>query len=1289
MTDTCGCCEGTQLLTPQPVANRPGLDTLSYRVGTHAAFLETMKARLSNFRFDTPPGESDAANWPQLPPPLHGLTTRAADDPAIALMDAWATVADVLTFYQERIANEGYLRTATERRSILELARLVGYALRPGVASTVFLAYTLDENAKDPVIIPRGARAQSVPGPGETPQSFETIEEIEARAAWNLLKPRMARPQTRDSISDSKGSCASPRVFLQGIGTNLKPNDPLLIQFGADTPVFVRVKDVQPDALADRTLVTLQSGPDCRKATTATEVKTSPETITADAKQQLGGIVARYLGEEVKARELSRGTKMFGKASELLTALEKQLVEAVPYPALLALLNDETLPGLETEHETAEKNRDRYTNLEPWLTDLIAELRRVAATTSSARAEALAREFTLAAQPAVETTGSTVVADPFAALPTGLETPPSIPPRNALALDRDLSRAFQGRADTLLNALGALRPDLREVLSTVAANTKVAQDVAIKVYALRVTAAPFGHNSQPVVARFVAQPASGNAPLTVHFTSLSGGDITSYNWDFGDGTSSISRDPNHTYTQSNTYSVTLRVRGPAGTAQAQMGVQVGTLQASFTPSLTTGSAPLQVQFTDSSSGQPRAWAWNFGDGSAIDNSQNPTHTFGNDGNYTVILTITDVQGKESEASRTITVGTIINIIGQPVAIAAPLPSVVSQVAVIPLDDLSPHEKTVLFLDADYNISPESWIVIAGKQEPPLVVWLDTNSVGHESLAAFGINSKSTRLTLGKEWFADPLTMEQLRSTIVYALSEELSLAQEPLDNPLCTSNDPASPTGWIELDDLYSGLQAGRWLIVEGERTDVVAPDPNGGYVSIPGIHASELVMLSEVTQSVEETSQQSAYGYAYGYEYGGKAPAPGEKTHTYIRLATDLALCYRRDTVRIYGNVVKATHGETRQEVLGSGDGSTAFQTFTLKQPPLTYMAAVTPSGAESTLHVRVNGVEWHEAGSLADQGPTDRSFITRTDDDGKTTVVFGDGRQGARPPTGVENIKAVYRAGIGQAGNVKPGQISQLVTRPLGVKEVVNPQRASGGADRESRDQARKNAPLAVMALDRLVSTQDYADFARTFAGIGKASAVRLSHGRRQLVHVTIAGANDIPIDKTPDLYGSLVKALRHFGDSHQAIQVDVRELMLIVLSANVRLLPDYQWESVVPKVRARLLDAFSFERRELGQDVLLSEIISTIQAVEGVAYVDVDKLRGVAERDANGQLLTPEAISASVLHPIPDPKDKEKTLPEPLSRLSVNMAGVTNDVIRPAQLAFLTPDVEATLILNEVKA
>jgi hypothetical protein len=57
LNPTCGCCEGVEVLTPLPTANRPGLDALAYRVGTHSSFLETMIARLSNLALELPEGE--------------------------------------------------------------------------------------------------------------------------------------------------------------------------------------------------------------------------------------------------------------------------------------------------------------------------------------------------------------------------------------------------------------------------------------------------------------------------------------------------------------------------------------------------------------------------------------------------------------------------------------------------------------------------------------------------------------------------------------------------------------------------------------------------------------------------------------------------------------------------------------------------------------------------------------------------------------------------------------------------------------------------------------------------------------------------------------------------------------------------------------------------------------------------------------------------------------------------------------------------------------------------------
>ena len=421
----------------------------------------------------------------------------------------------------------------------------------------------------------------------------------------------------------------------------------------------------------------------------------------------------------------------------------------------------------------------------------------------------------------------------------------------------------------------------------------------------------------------------------------------------------------------------------------------------------------------------------------------------------------------------------------------------------------------------------------------------------------------------------------------------------------------------------------------------------------------------------------------------------PNDTTHTFLHFAQPLAYTYKRATVAVNANVVKATQGETRMEVLGSGDGSKAQQQFTLKQSPLTFVSASTPAGAESTLQVFVNDVQWHEVESLDAQGPKAHVFITKTDDADKTTLTFGNGQQhGARPPTGIENIKAIYRTGIGTPGNVDAGQISLLVTRPLGVKGVNNPKPATGGADRESISQARRNVPLATQALSRIVSVQDYADFARTFAGIGKANVLTLPTINRQLVHLTIAGLDNIPIDPTSDLYQNLFLALRTSGNPGEPLQVDVCETKLLVLSLRVRFLPDYRLETVSPAIRAALLDAFSFEQRDLGQPVYESEVFSVVQQVPGVAFVDMDILDAVDQPKLLNALdvIHQQELQAAVNGVQPnETQDLVKLLnlqvrqvvPSFLARTVRNQPGV----ILPAQLVFLSPDVPDTLIINEL--
>ncbi|MEO7052009.1 MAG: putative baseplate assembly protein [Rhodanobacter sp.] len=556
--------------------------------------------------------------------------------------------------------------------------------------------------------------------------------------------------------------------------------------------------------------------------------------------------------------------------------------------------------------------------------------------------------------------------------------------------------------------------------------------------------------------------------------------------------------------------------------------------------------------------------------------------------------------------------------------------------------------------------------------PPVSAWASrtvaqARSVQTHPRTDYGISGKTTDIALLNPAVDDKVQvwpapgMAILRGTQVYAQSEPLLLANLVLadevgasaahDTSTRTTGDSATQ---LTLDTAVDGLKAGRWVIVAGQRSDVPGTD---------AVTAAELVMLAAVQQDID-------------------AKLPGDTVHSTLQFANQgLAYRYRRDSVSVHANVVRATHGQTRHEVLGSGNGALPMQVFALKQKPLTWVSAATPDGVQSTLELRVNDVQWHETRNLAFVGEDARRFVTATDDSGTTSVRFGDGAHGARLPTGVENIKAFYRNGIGASGNVDAQQISLLATKPLGVKEVLNPLRASGGADPETRDQARSNVPLAVRALDRLVSVADYADFARTFGGVGKATAVKSGNG----VQVTIAGADDVPIDATSDLHRNLLDALQRYGDPALPVRLREREWLALTLSAKVGLAPDYVWESVEPVLRAALLDAFGFEWRALGQPAWLSVAVACIQGVRGVAWVDVDAfdcidrsalLAGFATVD---QLSNEQASGAADRLLVLTQAGK----PDPSG---VGQRLLDHIVVQPHQIAYLSPAIPDTLLLQE---
>ncbi|HEY0340883.1 MAG TPA: putative baseplate assembly protein, partial [Steroidobacteraceae bacterium] len=332
----------------------------------------------------------------------------------------------------------------------------------------------------------------------------------------------------------------------------------------------------------------------------------------------------------------------------------------------------------------------------------------------------------------------------------------------------------------------------------------------------------------------------------------------------------------------------------------------------------------------------------------------------------------------------------------------------------------------------------------------------------------------------------------------------------------------------------------------------------------------------------------------------------------TTLTLSASLGRIYDAATVTVNANAVMATNGETQQEILGSGDATDSALQFTLKQAPLTYVSAPAGNGTQSTLQVWVNNMRWQEVPNLLASGPADRVFVTAVSPTGNVVVQFGNGIEGARAPTGQSNIRAVYRKGIGSAGMVAAGQVSQALDRPQGLKSVSNPGPGAGGADPATADEARASAPLPTLTLGRVVSLEDYQNFALNFGGIAKASASWTRFSGSRGVFLTVAGADGATLSPTDLVVINLLKALRTSGNPYVPLYVASYQPVLFQLVANLQVdWTDYDPTQVLAQVWQNLSTAFAFERRLLGQGVAASELIQIMQQTPGVIALQLQAL------------------------------------------------------------------------------
>jgi hypothetical protein len=897
---------------------------------------------------------------------LRGLSTRDDSDFTIALIDAWAVAEDVLSFYQERVANESWLRTAVDQRSVFELARLVGYRPSPGVAASAFLSFTLSDapGSPDNVLIPAGTRVQSVPGPGQSPQTFETSQELTAQIAWNAIPAQTTVPW---SLSDG-----DTVTTIQGVNNNLNRGDGLL---------FVA------SGAADFHFVT----------SAVNHADTSTTTVQWD--QPLNGGFG--------ASNVAVAVYVFRKKAALFGV---QAPDPRTFPNSSPIYSASDWP-FQYQPDSMQVNLDAsYAGLAP--------------------APGGDPSWALFASPALICL--------FEITSTG-ETGPVLYTLTSKTTQLTLAGGQVIYNNLLAAAIAAFFAALQEYQAAVATGIGLAKAIADLIAAL-------------------IEYSEAVAPLT---------------------------------------------------PDAMLTITVGQ----------TRSATAYVQSERLPAADPQlVGPWSY-DSAAY--ARQPG-----------LLKPVEGVTLEIAGGQTLTSGRPVGISGKRLRL---------QVAAGAGAGFVPDGASGALAVGDGQI----FLVEAF---PPAT--LAGNSV----------------------WQASTLS----------GISGTLTVPPQSV-------------------------------LLLPADRKDPV--------VSESAVLTGAAVNGAIVTLTFDQA----------------------------------LARIYDRATVTVNANTVGATNGETVHEILGSGDAANPALQFSLKQSPLTYVSSSSALGAQSTLQVWVNNLQWHETPNFLSSSLSDRVFVTRPDPKGNTIVQFGDGVEGARTPTSQVNIRAAYRKGIGAAGNVAAGQISQAIDRPQGVKGAVNPSAATGGADPDAAEDARTSAPLHTLTLGRVVSLEDYQNFARAFAGIAKALATWTWFGNTRGVFLTVAGAIAAQFNPGDPTIVHLTDALRNSGNPFVPLQVESFKPVLFEIAANVHVdSVNYDPDEVLGRVWQALSAAFAFEARNLGQGVAQSEVIATIQQTAGVVAVELTNF------NRRGQTLSPLPAVLRAAAPITGgnvlPQPAEMLLLDPASRANL---------------------------------
>ncbi len=342
---------------------------------------------------------------------------------------------------------------------------------------------------------------------------------------------------------------------------------------------------------------------------------------------------------------------------------------------------------------------------------------------------------------------------------------------------------------------------------------------------------------------------------------------------------------------------------------------------------------------------------------------------------------------------------------------------------------------------------------------------------------------------------------------------------------------------------------------------------------------------------------------------------------------------------VTVYGNLVEANQGKTEKEaVLGNGDSRQKFQTFKLPKSPLTYhnLPGETPPEVPE-LQIYVNDRLWKRVATLFNHKPDEEIYIVREDSNGDSWVQFGDGKTGKQLPSGLKNVIAKYRTGIGAYGPLKPDTKVQASGRLDKLDKIHLPGIVTGGANPESGENAREAAPGKIQSLDRLVSLQDFESETLAIPGVSKALAAWELVDNLPNVVITVLMETGRDGE-----FSEVAKILSHYNRCRgsQRFPIDVRkgDRTYVYIAANVAFNPTFRQELVSKAIHSALGitgendGLFSLKNRRFGQKEYANRIAGTIQNVEGVLWVEVTGFISLGPADEPAKINVEKLIKSN---------------------------------------------------------